>query len=231
MNEDFYNGFKRTVSSERLEKYKDKHKPLDHITTVSNYAWNVAIAESFYPALHFFEIALRNAIHQGATQAFKREDWYNVPNLLEQKQQGELDRVKNQLIFDHKVVNAPNIIASLTFGFWTSLFTAPYDQKFFIKVSSLAFPNMANAKRVRKTFSGPLQDIRKFRNRVMHYEPIWTLRDLSRKHDTIYKIISYINKEKIIILRSVDRFPSLYRNGSAIFARTLQAKWQLAYDK
>ena len=59
--------------------YEDEKKAIDH------YCSNIELAESFYPSLSIFEVALRNALSRELETMTGREDWYvtfpNTPGL------------------------------------------------------------------------------------------------------------------------------------------------------
>ena len=52
--------------------YEDDRKAIDH------YRSNIELAESFYPCLSVFEVALRNALSRELQTMTGREDWYTI---------------------------------------------------------------------------------------------------------------------------------------------------------
>ena len=54
--------FEQLVSRTRLRPYR-RATP-GHEEAVALYLWNVALSEALYPALSFFEIGFRNALHE-----------------------------------------------------------------------------------------------------------------------------------------------------------------------
>jgi hypothetical protein len=222
-DDQFFESCQKTISPERLNKYHLPGMPQDNTMVMSNYAWNIALSESLYPSLHFLEIALRNSIHNAASAHYRADDWYDIANLLAHYQADDVLKAKSSLQRQRKDITPPNIVASLTFGFWTSLFNKNYDATFFSPLAKRMFPYAPNRLYRRKNFAVPLEEIRKLRNRTMHYEPIWHLRDLRDKHKKICEILGYINPEKLVVLRCIDRFPGLYTAGSNAFYTTFQA--------
>jgi len=67
------------------------------------------------------------------------------------------------------------VIAELNFGFWVSLFQKPYQNYFRTKDLRQIFPNMPQKKEIfldREEIYKKLDHIRRFRNRVFHYEKV-----------------------------------------------------------
>ena len=79
--------------------------------------------------------------------------------------------------------------------------------------STLVFPSMPQGIRKRRTISGRLNSIRRLRNRVFHYEPIWHWKNLSKQHDEILETIAWINPHMADLVKITDRFPEIYSLG------------------
>jgi len=67
--------------------------------------------------------------------------------------------------------------------------------------------------RTRKNVSRRFDIIRKLRNRIFHYEPIWHLTDLKDQHQQIVEAIQWIDRGAIRLIENIDRFETVYRNG------------------
>lgn len=220
-NEPFFELFRKAVSNERLDMYSQRGAAPVDTNLVTHYAWNIALSESLYPTLQCVEITLRNSIHNAATIAFETEYWYDIPNLLNEKSLQNIKKTKFDLQRKNKIETSAQIVATLNFGFWTGLFYSDYDQKFFTKIAKTAFPYLNKSERTRRRISKPLNEIRKLRNRIMHHEPIWHLKDLSRHHQNIKNIISWTNPAMLEFVEAIDRFPLLYQNGMNHFKEKL----------
>jgi hypothetical protein len=89
-----------------------------------------------------------------------------------------------------------DIIAALDFGYWTSLLNRDLDKPLFSKGLYKAFPNFANRgvkkNPARGDVAGPLNEIRKFRNRLMHFEPIFK-EDAPSRLQSIINVCSWID--------------------------------------
>ncbi len=66
------------LSQSRLRRY-----PGAGITDrLQVYRWNIALCEALYPTMHFFEVALRNRMHDALTDHVGTEWWFQDPKLV-----------------------------------------------------------------------------------------------------------------------------------------------------
>ena len=56
-----------------------------------------------------------------------------------------------------------------------------------------------------------IQKIRKLRNRVFHYEPIWHWKDLSEQHDLLVEVIKWMSLDVRVLLDDLDRFHEVFK--------------------
>lgn len=158
------------ISRERLSSYGNLDQdPLEQI--MAKYLWNFALSESLYQSLHWLEVSLRNNIFLAASGAWGSSWLTNGYHLLPLEQK-LINEAIDRLTTEQKNTNASDITAALQFGFWTSLFRKEYEQKIRTILAKI-FPYVTPASdRSRKNISDRLNTIRKFRNRVFHFEPI-----------------------------------------------------------
>jgi hypothetical protein len=194
-------------SEKRLENYYrqfhfDKEKALQY------YRINIQLSESFYPLLSNLEIALRNSIHHSCSHHFKSNDWYAA---FDEAEIYDKIQVAKQKISVHKIEISPDtIVSELNLGFWTCLFNRKF-AKLMWKPLIHALPNLTPQLRHRDKLSFQLNQIRKFRNRIFHYEPICNdLKTLATNHKSIYEILGWINEDLVVWTKSIDRFEPLY---------------------
>lgn len=207
------------LSAERLAGYRGRP-----VATVSDreafarYLWNMALAESLYPSLQALEVALRNTLHAALTQHFGCEDWYDVPGMLQHRNEQEaLVRAKASLAEIGRPLEPSRVVAELSFGFWTSLLNQRYEQRLWPSLLKPAFPFLPKGQRTRKTLSTRLDKVRRLRNRVFHHEPIWHWRDLGQKHSDIHEAIGWIRPMVRDLVRTVDRFPAVHAGGAQAY--------------
>ena len=136
------------------------------------YRYNLRLCQRFYGVLSLFEVVLRNAVNNHYMVYFSDADW-----IVNQAANGKLlvhekDEIK-QAEADYKkrgIYNNDKMVSSLTFGFWTFLFTKNNYKKGG-KTLLRIFPNKAKGKNQADVYLD-LTHIREFRNRIAHHEPI-----------------------------------------------------------
>lgn len=193
----------RLFSKSRLETYyrlfpNDKEKAIEY------YQLNIQISESLYPLLSNFEIALRNSIHNSFSIHFKTENWFekiNYPELIDQ-----IKVAKSKILLQKKEFTIDKLVSELTLGFWTALFNKKYAKDFW-KPLIYAFPMLEKEQKHRNTIAFKLNNIRKFRNRIFHFEPICSeLNILEINHRNIIETLEWMNLEIVEWTRKIDRF-------------------------
>ena len=120
-----------------------------------------------------------------------------------------MNRAIDTLKYQNKKPSTGDIIAELNFGFWTSLFDVRYERIFWQKLIKDMFPSMPRRLRTRHTASARLNRIRKLRNRVFHYEPIWHWADLQEQYREILETTHWISPETATLVHSKSRFPGI----------------------
>ena len=161
----------KLYSEARMGKYVaacagDKRK------TMQLYRYNLRLCQRFYGVLNLFEVILRNAVNQHYQIYYSDTEW-----IVNQAASGKLldnnkDEIK-QIEDDYKkrgIYNNDKMVSSLTFGFWTKLFTRNGYRKGG-KTLLKIFPNKAKCKNQADVYLD-LTHIREFRNRIAHHEPI-----------------------------------------------------------
>ena len=184
------------------------------------YAWNIALCESFYPALHSLEISLRNGINEAAIAVFGGQDWLTQQVLMPQEEKSIQNATAN-LRRQGKSLTPNNYVGGLNFGFWVSLFNDRYHQGKWPGLLASVFPNMPNRQRSLKNLGRRLEEVRTLRNRVFHHEPVWHYSDLQRQHGLIIETIGWINSAMRRFVEMLDRFPETYAKGAAYYEQEL----------
>lgn len=174
-----YEELENLVSQPRLDRYLIASGN-SKLKTKKLYKANLRIAQAFYPVLNLFEIILRNKIHNRLSTYFANPDW-----ILREKTGFMNDRslvrskfyLKNQILKTERklrqrrsTITAGKVIAEQTLGFWTTLFE-PHHYRLIGGAVINCFPNKPAIVN-RRIIAKKLQEIRDFRNRVYHNEPI-----------------------------------------------------------
>ena len=161
----------KLYSVPRMRKYQnacagDKRK------TMQLYRYNLRLCQRFYGALNLFEVMLRNAINEHYAAQFSDPDW-----IVNQADAGKLLEFNKDEIRQTEagyrrrgIYNNDKMVASLTMGFWTKLFSKKRYKRGG-KTLLQIFPNRRKGKNQADVYKD-LTHIREFRNRIAHHEPI-----------------------------------------------------------
>jgi hypothetical protein len=196
------------LSQVRLEAYRPAGA--SDLEMLTNYFWNIDLAEGLVPSLHGIELALRNTIHTGLTNLHGTEMWFRQPGLLDSWHTTEFNKAHSR-VAKNPPVTAGKLVAELNFGFWTGLLGGSYEQPLWkpngYALLRAAFPHVATS---RKNIYGRLTAIRELRNRVFHHEAIWHRPNLGGEHNDIHQAINWISPALHRAIHSVDNFPRNY---------------------
>ncbi len=181
------NLIKKFISQKRLASYKD----------VREYEQNLLVSKRAYIPLSVFEVALRNAIDAFLSDKISNE-WYKEENFLTKDSQKKVDDVIELLQRRKENSTKDKIIAELSFGFWVNLFKSPYAKNLRINDLKKIFPNLPS-KQIklinREYIFKRLNHIRKFRNRIFHYEKILNKDAYNHIFEEIEELLVYFDKD------------------------------------
>ena len=201
---------RKAISRDRLEGYfrevRKRQGDCGFLEALAHYSWNMVLSQSFYPSLQTLEVSLRNAIQNGANQHFNNPWWFENPSILDETTIKKVSDAKKNLKRQNKNVDPGRILAELNFGFWTSLFYARYENTLWRPLIKKVFPQIDRRHWNRKKIAKRLNGIRKFRNRIFHYEPIWYF-DLEARHTEMIEAIGWIEPSMVDLLSPIDPFP------------------------
>ena len=181
MNDDIK---KKFITDIRLKNY----------INFEEYKQNLHDSEKYYILLSIFEISLRNSIDN----YFKHKisiNWLDSDTLHKDTKQ-KVDEAKKKILQRKEKVTYDKIIAELPFGFWTSLFRKSYTNLIRIKDIKYIFPNIPTKQQKlinRKILDKKLNHIRKFRNRVFHYEKIINKLEYINIENDIFELLLYFD--------------------------------------
>lgn len=217
MNNANFNNLEKMISISRLSSYKNSSSYMNNICTlpknnnelVANYIFNAKISENFYFLLQNLEVSLRNSIYDNFNLRFPSRNFFDLNNsrtnvgsnynpILEFHSFScwqMIGSVKYQLrripITDGK------IISELNFGFWTKLLEeSHYTPLIWRQIFKNVFPNFPHGLIIDHDVPivfDKIDKIRKFRNRIFHYEPIFNHPNLLNMRDNIIEAIGWIS--------------------------------------
>lgn len=224
------------LSSARLIPYKAAANG-DEQASLHLYLDNLRVAQSFYAPLSLLEVAFRNAMHDVLAAHFRSDNWLLTQRtgFMVDPKLTFFDRHKSESTTNDKVlkmvkaaikefkeqrgydpVAGATLIADLSFGFWTTLFSGAY---FFLLDKA---PLKAFGRRPRgtdwKIIRDKLNEVRRFRNRVYHYEPLCFQKQpsnvlcfthLDYMHDNILELLNWLDPALVAWVSEVDRVPDI----------------------
>ena len=218
------------ISLERFNRYLEWAKG-DRGRAVELYAINTAVSEALYTPMQMLEVALRNRCHTVLSERFGSY-WYDQHGVLtalhqiRQIKDAKLDLVVSLSRGDRvteavaQKLTPGRIVASLTFGFWTSLFNTEYENTLWRQCLHKV-PTVPPAKMKRKALSRELTPVRLLRNRVAHHEPI-IYHDLAKRHERIIEITGWLLPVAAEWTRKHSRFPEIYARHEAAIVEARQ---------
>lgn len=203
--------FQRTISPERWRTYK-LGAGFHEETAQRLYLWNAAIGQSFHFPLQTVEVALRNVVHEALKQIYGVE-WASDagsrhmlgPRLAE----GILKSERRHRNKYKTAPSTPQIVASLSLGFWVSLLRQGYHGTIWITQSDAAFPNLLDNETMIdiSNIGTKIQDLR---NRIFHQEPLIG-HNLSQDYAAILKMLNWICPLTREWMRSHSSVPKVIR--------------------
>lgn len=220
--------FVKYYSYSRVSKYH-KATSRNKAKTMMLYNGNLKISQAFYPLLGVLEVILRNRIHREIAFMYCDKNWIinQKAGFMSDKSLTKTDKRTGKLITNDYLLKevtsaekklkkrgagsilAGQIIAEQTLGFWTCFFDPPY-YKILKGVPTKVFKHLPPGYG-RKDISNILFDIREFRNRIFHNEPICFVNnkiDFSYAKDiyaSIINILTWIDPQIPISLHELDR--------------------------
>jgi hypothetical protein len=222
-----------------MENYRsDNGSDLDMVV---NDFFNIELSEALYPSLQAFEVALRNSVHRALSQHFATEFWFDTPGLYPlppspesiPRQREPLHAARAHLAQHNKPHNADRIVVEMHLGYWNSLFNRPFAEKLWLlnhgALLTQVFPHASRSRQVPRHLEKRITRIRLLRNRVMHFEPVWTRRHLQQNHAEILETLSWISPAMHDTIAMCDRFQQVLASGRASVENKVQDEIERRY--
>ena len=147
---------------------------------INLYRVNLQVSQAFYPVLNLTEIFLRNSLYACIENYFANPDWIIIEkngfmNDISLAKSGYylkncIINAENKMLKKGIAISAGKVLAEQSFGFWVSLFE-PIHYKLIGGSAIHSFPHKPPHVN-RKAISYLLNNIRDFRNRIYHNEPV-----------------------------------------------------------
>jgi hypothetical protein len=202
------------------------------LDALARYNWNADLGASLYSTLLHLEVAFRNRLHEAIATRYPIGPWRGVdcwlgriPPVLAPSELTRVAGAMGRLRDRGKRIVPGRVIAELNFGFWTSLLDVRYERRQVLWPALLesAFPHLSAANRTRRVVARRFDMLRRLRNRIFHYEPIWHWRDLRHQHEMLLEAIAWLSPELLRLASTTDRFPATYSNGWHAYLTALSA--------
>ena len=182
------------------------------------YNANIRLAQAFHPMLSQFEVILRNSLNLILSAHFTDPDWIinqkvgfmRHPSLRSSHffLKTCVQKTENKLTRRAIPITGGKVISDQTFGFWLALFLSHHysligGQPIHIFINKPTAENRAS-------IYGKLDDIKSFRNRVNHCEPLCFVGhniDCSFALDIrtkLYSLIEWIDPDMVPFFESMD---------------------------
>ena len=214
----YLESLKLPISPIRLESYRPSTAGSD-LQMIVTYLWNTTLSEAVYPVLQGLEVALRNSIDAALRATYGSDEWFDVPHALELRQKKTVIDAKLALQRDKRAITPGRVIAQLNFGFWTALLSRPYHTRLWephgYRLLDTVFPHVPRRFRNRDEIYQRYDRIRGIRNRVFHFEPIWSRADLRHDHREMLEAIGWISPTLRDSIGLFDRFDDVHERGWA----------------
>lgn len=226
------------VSAPRLDRYllaAGNRKT----RAVKLYKANLKISQAFLPVLAILEVALRNRLNTILSAHFTDPDWITnqktvfmvdpslqrydlrtrrmVPNHFLRQQ---VEKAERKLRAVHVPITSGKVISEQTFGFWTEFFERAH-YRILLGRPIQIFTNLPAA-HGRQIVYDTLNNIRFFRNRLYHNEPVcFNVNTIDfQKAEDIYQsirdVFSWCDPELLLWIRDVDTIITKINNAKRI---------------
>jgi hypothetical protein len=225
---------KTELSEARLTPYLSAASG-DLSLALARYYWNVELCRVFYPMLHALEIAFRNSLDRAIVVNFPVRAYDHIPSWIDRQPrvaihpgaEGQIQRAKEKLlqrdaytgglVKDHRRVHG-DLVASMSFGFWAGLLERAYEHPGIRGVwlwpdhARTVFP--AAGGEPMPALRSAFNQIRHFRNRVFHHEPVWPKRPSEpspkERYDAILTALRWLAPEQASLTARVHSVPTIF---------------------
>lgn len=229
------------LSTERLAPYL-KAASGDTGLALARYYWNVELCRAYYPMLQALEVALRNNLDRAIRQKYPAagnyqhiDSWIDtVPRIaVHPGAEASIDQAKATLIKDPSTGQYRrnyrahgDLVAAMSFGFWVALLGTTYDAGHGgpqlwspgaqvlppTAFERLVFPGAKDVSIT--TIRVAFNDLRHFRNRVFHHEPVWPKRATDPtpkdRYDALCLALRWLGGEQAQVPPTLHKTPDLF---------------------
>jgi len=172
------------------------------------YQWNAKTSVAAFEVVGHLEVLMRNAMDRELRRQF-REDHAGIPWFMRPMEGGaNIDDAVNATRIRLRGLQRETrdqIVAGLSFGFWTGLLGPKYDEVWKSSLH-LAFPRSSGK---RGTVASAVTGVRIFRNRLAHHDSLLRI-DIPFEIERVLQIAEWIDADAAIWLRQLSNAMSVY---------------------
>jgi len=187
------------ISAARLSTYQTACAG-DLTQAMRLYAWNIEASAAAWGGFCVLEVSLRNSINMQLESFTGRADWWSSLQVVLHAEQS--DAISAASLGG---ASPGSVVASLTFGFWTSLLANRYHKALWVPAVHLAFPGYSGR---RGALQQELESLRRLRNRIAHHEPVFN-RDLAADHRSVLRVLGWISPAAQAWVEHDSRLPAV----------------------
>lgn len=168
-------------------------KNADRVEALRLYKWNLDVSCAFFAPLQVCEVCIRNAISEAIELTYGSNWPYDRSFEISLPDPSKAYSPRKDIKKLRREPTTGKVIAETKFVFWQKMFTARHDGAIWNKHLRTVLPNSDPNKTVQQIRSqaySSLEDIRKFRNRIAHHEPIFR-RNIEEEYKIIREVVSW----------------------------------------
>jgi len=196
------------ISQERLTKYLTA-SGYDTQRALDLYGWNIQISEAFFPVLSASEVCLRNTVSARLLVLYGKNWWDDNSFLKQIRNNGKrIVKTAHDNLKTKGPVTSGGMTAGLNFGFWVKMLLPRHEPVFWSDLHN-SFNDLPATVTYHDLYKR-CDDVREFRNRVFHHEPILE-RNISQEYSQIMELITWLSPEKASWIKQYSRVMSVLR--------------------
>ena len=179
---------------------------LSSFENIETYKRNLQLSKHSYVPLAVLEVSLRNKVNDLFITMYDNQWLLGELASLRHKEKEKIRFAKEALVRKQERITQDKLVAELNFGFWTALFQSAYSHQMRIGNLKKVFPSLPARSEAfinRGVISRKLNHIRKFRNRVFHYENI-VKDDYSNITQNIAELIGYLDPALLAFVEEIN---------------------------
>lgn len=213
-------GIDALVSQERLRPYI-RAAGDDPGLAQELYEWSSRLSAAAFGVVAQLEVLQRNAIDREMSK-YLREVQRGIPWFL-MPFGGDHEVVQNAVLTTRlrlralKKESRHQIVAHLSFGFWTGLVGSKYEELWRSTLHK-AFPGAPNGQR--KRVAGQIDAIRSFRNRIAHHDSLLNV-DVPFEYRRILNVAEWIDPNAKAWLENLSQLMDVYREKPSLAEDTV----------